>query len=149
MSVTPHSYSKAGLSLATKLVDLTSDTIKVMLLSAYTIGTTLNDAQFVADVLAAPATQCSGPGYTAGGLALATPTFTQSGAVWALTGDDLTWHGDNSWSAAFALVYDSTPGTDATNPVLQLFDLGGSASVGDPFTLGINVAGLFTLTPNP
>lgn len=146
MTVTPHVYSKLSLSLATKLVDLTADDIRIMLLSAYTTGTSQNDAQFVADVLA-DATETSGPGYTAGGLSVAAPTFTGSGLVWALDSTTDPLWGAATFDASYALVYDATPGSDATNPVIEYFDFGGNMpATGGNYTLTINASGLLTAT---
>ena len=117
MAVTAHSYTKLALSLATKKIDFTADTLKVMLLSSYTVGTTQDTAQFVSDVLAV-ATEASGTGYTSGGVALSSPTFTASGHVYTLTtGTNPSWS-SSTISAAYALFYDSAPGTNATNPVI-------------------------------
>lgn len=146
MAVTAHVYTKLALSLATKKIDLSSDTLKVMLLSAYTVGTTQDTAQFVSDVLAV-ATEASGTGYTSGGVTIASPTFTESGHVYTL--DSAT---DPSWSsstitAAYALIYDSTPGSNSTNPVLAYVDFGGNvSSAGGTYTLTINASGLLTIT---
>ena len=66
MTTTAHAYTKTAYGMGQKLVNLSTDTFKVMLLSAYTVGATQDSAQFVADVLAV-ATEASGTGYTAGG----------------------------------------------------------------------------------
>lgn len=146
MSLLAFTYSRLSSSLAAGLVNLSSDTLKVMLLSAYTTGTTQDDAQFVADVLA-HATQTSGTGYTAGGQSLASVTWTQSGGTFTLDCADPTW-ATSSISASHALFYDSTPGSDATNPVLCAWDFGGTLgpSVASPFTLVVNASGLLTFT---
>ncbi|MGV9778185.1 hypothetical protein, partial [Streptosporangium sp. NPDC003464] len=60
----------------------TTDTIKVMALSAYTVGSTKDTAQFISDVLAA-ATEATGTGtsgYTAGGATLGSKTVTYTAA---------------------------------------------------------------------
>lgn len=128
MAVTAHSYTKLGLSLGTKKIDFTADTIKVLLLSAYTVGTTEDTAQFVSDVLAV-GTESSGTGYTAGGQAIVSPSFTESGHVYTLgSTTNPSWSITATFSAAFALFYDSTPGSNSTNPVLGYWDLGGTTS---------------------
>lgn len=148
MTAVPNPYSKFLLSMATQLVDLTNDDIAIMLLDSYTVGTTQDDAQFVADVRAV-ATETVGAGYTAGGLSLASPTFTQSGPVFTLTSAT-----DPVWSAAvfspgpaYAVIYDRTPGTDATNPVITFIDLDGpNPCTGGDFLLALNPSGVATLT---
>lgn len=142
MAVSVFTYTKLLSSLCAGEANLPSDTFKVMLLSAYTVGTTQDDAQYLADVLAV-ATQTTGSGYTAGGQALTGVTWTQTGHQFALDCDDPTWD-PSSISAAFALFYDSTPATDATRPLLCCWDFGGTAgpSVADAFTLPISTSGL-------
>lgn len=146
MAVTAHVYTKFALSLATKKVDLTADTLKVMLLSAYTVGSTQDTAQFVSDVLAV-ATEASGTGYTAGGVTIASPSFTETGHVYALdSATDPSW-ASSTITAAFALLYDSTPGSNATNPVIAYIDFGGNVSTsGGTFTITLNASGILTLT---
>ncbi len=146
MAVTAHTYTKLAASLAAKNINLTSDTLKVMLLSAYTVGTTQDTAQFVSDVLAAPATEVSGTGYTAGGATLSSVTFTESGHVYTLGCANPSW-ASSTITASYALFYDSTPGSNATNPVLCYWDFGGAQSDSSgTFTLTISGSGLITVT---
>lgn len=145
MAVTAHVYTKLADSLTQGLVDLDSDALKVMLLSAYTVGTTQDDAQYVSDITAV-ATEASGTGYTAGGVALSSVTWTASGHVFTLDCADPSW-ASSTIDAAYALFYDSTPGTDATNPVLCYWDFGGTqSSSAGTYTLTINASGLLTVT---
>jgi hypothetical protein len=116
-----------------------------MLLSAYTVGSTQDTAKFVSDVLGV-ATEASGTGYTAGGQTLASVTWAASGHVYTLDCADPTW-ASSTVSAAYALFYDSTPGSNATNPVLCYWDLGGTfTSTASPFTLQVNASGVLTIT---
>lgn len=134
-------YSKLPDSM--RLINFNSDTFKVMLLSDYTIGTTEDDAQFVADILAV-ATEPTDADYTAGGLTLSGVTWSQAGTTWTFDCDDPTWPGTTSITAAFALFFDSTPGSDATNPIIGYWDFGGAVTL-TPFALNVNAAGLFTI----
>lgn len=147
MAVTAHTYTKLADSLATKKITLPGDTIKCMLLSAYTVGTQQDTAQFVSDVLAA-GTEASGTGYSAGGVTLTSVTWTVSGHVYALKGTIPAWTTTGgSLAAAYAIFYDATPGTNATNPVLCFWDLGGTqTSSNGTFTLTQNAAGILTVT---
>lgn len=147
MAVTPHVYTKNILALGNKLENLSSDALKVMLLSAYTVGTTQDTAEFVSDVLAV-ATETVGTGYTAGGQALASVSFTQSGHVYTLTCANPAWSATGgALSAAYAVFFDSTPGTNATNPVICFWDLGGTQTATNAaFTLQISGSGLLTFT---
>ena len=147
MAVTAHTYTKLADSLATKKITLPGDTIKCLLLSAYTVGTTQDTAQYVADVLAA-GTEATGTGYTAGGATLTSVTWTESGHVYALKGTIPAWDATGgSLAAAFAVFYDATPGTNATNPVLCYWDLGGTqTATNGTFTLTQNASGILTVT---
>lgn len=143
MAVTAHVYTKLADSLTSKLVNLGSDTLKVMLLSSYTAG---QDAhQFVSDVKGA-GTEISGTGYSAGGQALSSVSLSDSGHVRTLTCANPSWT-TSTISAAYAVFYDSTPGTDATNPVICYWDFGGTFSdTAGTFTLTVNGSGLVTIT---
>jgi hypothetical protein len=146
MAVTSHSYTKLGLSLGTKKVDFTADAFKVLLLSAYTVGTTQDTAQFVTDVLAA-GTEASGTGYTAGGLAITATSFTESGHVYTFGSTATLQWTTSTITASYALFYDSTPGTNATNPVLGYWDFGGAqSSSAGTFTLSLTGNAICTLT---
>jgi hypothetical protein len=145
MAVTAHVYTKLTKSLADKLANLETDALKVMLLSAYTVGSTQDTAQFVSDVLAV-GTEASGTGYTAGGQALTSVTLTASGHVYTLTAANPSWT-SSTITASYALFLDSTPGSNATNPVICYWDFGGAqSSSSGTFTLTISGSGLCTFT---
>lgn len=83
MAVTVFVYGKLQTSLWEARINFATDTIKALLLSAYTVGSTQDTAQFLSDVLAA-ATEATGSGYTAGGATLASKTVTYTAAnSWA------------------------------------------------------------------
>jgi len=148
VAVTAHTYTKFADALGQKTVDIDSDTIKVMLLSAYTVGSTQDTAKFVSDVLAV-ATEASGTGYTAGGATLGTVSWSASGHVYTLDFSvDPSWNASGgSLAAAYALFYDSTPGSNATNPVICYWDLGGTQTATNAtFTLTLSASGLLTVT---
>jgi hypothetical protein len=145
MAVTAHTYSKFADALGQKEVDIDTDTIKCLLLSAYTVGTTQDTAKYKADVLAA-ATEASGTGYTTGGVTLTSLTWTLTGHVYALKATIPAWSTTGgSLAAAYALFYDDTPATN--KPVLCYWDLGGTqTSSNGTFTLTQNASGILTLT---
>lgn len=147
MAIVAHTFTKLADSLASKKITFASDSIGCILLSAYTVGTTQDTAQYVADVLAV-ATEASGTGYTAGGATLTSVTWTESGHVYTLTGTIPAWNAaGGSLAASYALFFDKTPGTNATNPVLCYWDLGGvQTATNGTFTLTPNASGILTIT---
>lgn len=148
MAVTSHVYTKVADSLGQKKIDIDSDTIKVMLLSAYTVGTTQDTAQFVSDVKAA-GTEAVGTGYTAGGATLATVSWSRSGHVYTLDFSvDPSWNATGgALAAAYAVFYAASAGTDSTNPVICYWDLGGTqTATNGTFTLTLDAAGVLTVT---
>jgi hypothetical protein len=144
-----HVYTKFQHSIAHKLCDLSADTLKVALLASYTgAAANLQSAQFYADVVTAGVgVEITSSGYSAGGVALTGITLTDSGAVTTLgVSGTPSWTGLTA-SPAFALFYDSTPGTGATNPVICYWDFGGAQSLtGANFQLNVSGSGLVTFT---
>lgn len=147
MAATGKAYPMLAKSLADKLVDLDSDTHKVMLLSAYTYAAT---HQFLSDVKAA-GTEASGTGYTAGGATLSSVTWTRSGDVYTFDAADTSWSATGgSLAGKYVVIYDSTPATDATRPVIGYVNLdgaGGTLTATDAnFTVAWASGGILTVT---
>jgi hypothetical protein len=123
--------------------DLDTDTLKVMLCtSAYTPD---QDAhQYKSSVT----NEVSGTGYTAGGATLAGVTVTYTGATNTLTLDaaDPSW-ASSTITARTAVIYDSTPATDATRPLIAYLqsDVDISSS-GGAFTITFDANGIATIT---
>jgi hypothetical protein len=93
-TATYHTYAKALNSLGAKAVNLTSDALKVALLSAYTPGTLQATAQTVGDIWSAVTEATGGHGYTTGGQALTSLTLTTTAAnSWATTAATSTAYG--------------------------------------------------------
>jgi hypothetical protein len=147
MALTAHTYTKLADALASKKITIGTDSIKCMLLSAYTVGTTQDTAEYLSDVLSV-ATEASGTGYTAGGAALTGGSWTESGHVYTYTGTIPAWNAaGGTLAAAYAVFYDSTPGTNATDPVLCYWDFGGTqTATNGTFTLTANASGILTIT---
>jgi hypothetical protein len=115
-----------------------------MLLSAYTPARDTH--QFVADALGAGTQVAGGSGYVSGGQALAGVTFTEVGHTYVLTCTNPSWAAA-SFTAAYALFFDSGPGSDATNPLINYWDFGGNLTGGGgAFTLNISGTGLLVAT---
>lgn len=137
-------YGNALKAAFNKEIDFDSDTIKVMLLtSAYTPNQDTHD--YLDDVVA---NEVSGTGYTAGGAALASKTVTYDASTNTVKFDaaDTTWS-SSSITARYAVVYDDSPSTNATKPLLliQDFTTDRASSNGD-FSVRWNTNGLFSVT---
>lgn len=125
-----------------KRLDVSADSLKVMLLSAYTYA---NTHATMADVLGA-GTEATGTAYVAGGQALTGVTLSSSGLVTTLTCTSPSWS-SSTITAAFAVFYDAQGGTNATNYPICYWDFGGNQSSSNgAYTLTINASGLVTLT---
>lgn len=126
-----------------KEIDLDSDTIKVALCtSAYTPD---QDAHAYFSSVTG---EVSGAGYASGGATLTskTVTYTAGTNTFAFDAADVQWTGA-TFTARYAVIYDATPGTAATNPLIGYVDFGSdqTASAGT-FTITWDAAGVFTVT---
>lgn len=114
-------YGKAFLSAFNKEIDLNSDTIKVLLLdNTYTPDI---DAHQYKSSLSG---EVSGTGYTTGGATLASIAVSYDSGSQSFIFDaaDVSWPA-STITAAYAVIYDATPGSDATRPLIALVDFGG------------------------
>lgn len=119
MAVTNKWYGNAFKAAFNKEIDFNSDTIKVMLCSSsYTPNQDTHD--YKDDVT----NEVAGGGYPAGGATLSSPTVTYDSGTnrLILDGADVTF--TSAPQSRFAVVYDSTPGSDATRPLLCVVDFG-------------------------
>ncbi len=143
MAVSAKWYGKAFDSAFKKKMDLSADTIKVMLCtSSYTPDQDTHD--FKDDVT----NEVSGTGYTAGGATLSSPTLTYTGGTntLAFDGADVSWAA-STLTARYAVMYDSTPGTDATRPLLMYIDFGADVSTtSGTLTITWDSAGIASVT---
>ncbi len=143
MAVTAKLYGKFVLSVLNKELDYNSDTIKVALCtSSYTPDQDAHD--YFNDIT----NEVTGTGYTAGGATLGTATvaYDTSTNVIKLDGDDTSWT-TSTITARYAIVYDSTPATDATRPLIAYVDFGADVvSTAGTFLITWNAAGIATVT---
>lgn len=143
MAVTAAWYGKAFLSLLNKEADIDSDVLKVMLCtSSYTPDQDTH--QYKSSVT----DEVTGTGYSAGGATLANVTVTYTGAtnVIKIDADDTSW-ATSTITARYAVIYDSTPSTDATRPLLGYQNFGSDViSTAGTFLITWNASGLFTIT---
>ena len=127
-----------------KEIDWDSDTIKVALLTnSYTPNQDAHN--YLDDVVAAEVT---GTGYTAGGNTLTNKTNTYNSAtnVITLDADDTTWS-SSTITARYAVIYDATPASNATRPLIGYVDFGSdqSSSNGN-FTITWDATGIVRIT---
>lgn len=142
---TAHFYDAYFTSLNAKKINLTSDTIKCALVS-----TSYTPNQGTDQFWSTPqANEVSGTGYTAGGITLSSISVSISGGVWSFTSTtNPSWTGATLSNIGFAVVYDSTPGTAATDPLIGYINFGGAQAVsGGTFTVTWNGSGIGTVTP--
>jgi len=120
-------------------IDLDNHTFKAMLLtSAYTPSASHT---LIASVNANELS--SGSGYTTGGTALTSVTWTRSGATVTLDAADTQWT-SATFTAAYGVIYDDSVASDA---VCFCFDFGGNKTVTNgTFTMQYNASGIATLS---
>lgn len=127
-----------------KEIDFDSDTIKVALLtSAYTPNQDTHD--YLDDVIA---NEVTGTGYTAGGLTLGNKTVTYNASTneTVLDADDAVWSA-STITARYAVVYDATPGTNATRPLIGYVDFtSDQSSTNGNFTITWDTTGAIKFT---
>ncbi|MGB3706747.1 hypothetical protein [Gordonia sp. (in: high G+C Gram-positive bacteria)] len=141
MAVSAKLYANVHKLIANKEIDLDSDTIKVMLCTAsYTPNQGTH--QYKSSVTG----EATGTGYTAGGATLANVTATVTGNVFKFDADDVSWPG-STITARYAVIYDSTPGSDASRPLIGYVDFGADVSTtSGAFQIVWNSSGIFTQT---
>jgi hypothetical protein len=143
MAVSAKLYGLALQSAFNKEIDWDSDAIKVMLCtSAYVPD------QDTHRYKSSVTNEVTGTGYTAGGAALTSPTFTYTAAtnVLMLDAADTSWSGATI-TARYAVIYDSTPATDATRPLIAYVDFGADVtSTNSTFQITWDAAGIVSIT---
>lgn len=144
MAVTAKFYGNAFVSAFNKEIDFNTDAIKVALVgAAYTPDQDVHN--YWDDVVA---NEVTGTGYTAGGATIATATISyDSGTnVFKLDGADVSWT-TSTITARYGVIYDSTPGTNATRPLIAYVDFGENvSSSAGTFSITWDAAGIATIT---
>jgi|WetSurMetagenome_2_1015567.scaffolds.fasta_scaffold12754_5 hypothetical protein len=145
MSVTAYMYGKAIQAILSKKIDWVNDAIKVALCdSGYVPDQDVHD--YFNDITHELA---NGNGYASGGALLPTPTLGYASLtnVTKLSGSSVVWSAPSTFTARYAIIYNSTPGSDATNPLIGYVDFGeDKPCVTGTFTITWNAAGIFTFT---
>lgn len=120
-------YGQSLAKLSTKEISLVADDIRfALVLAAYTPD--LDAHAYWSSVVANEAT---GTAWAAGGQALAGKTLTQTGAtnLWTFTATNLSVAGVTVAAWRYGVLYDRTPATDATRPLLALLDWGSTQAI--------------------
>lgn len=143
MAVTGLIYGKAFLSLSDKEIDWVADANKCALATV-----TYSPDQDAHDYFDDITNEVSGTGYTAGGDTLTNPTSTYTAGtnVWHIDADNAQWT-TSTITARYAIVYDSTPGSAATNPLICYQDAGADVSTtAGTFTVAWAATGILQVT---
>lgn len=128
-------------------IDWLSDIINIALVAAaYTPNQSTHE--FWSDVVANEV--ANGNGYLTNGATLASKTLATAALVTTFdAADPAVWTASGAgFAAAYAVIYDRTPATDATRPLICYIDFGGTKTLaaGDTLTITFNASGIFTVT---
>lgn len=143
MAVTAFQYGLFNKSAWNKELDLDSDTIKVMLCTSSYVPNQ-DTHQYKSSIT----NEVTGTGYTAGGNTLTSTVVAYTTGTNVLNFDaaDTVW-ATSTITARYAVVYDSTPGTDATRPLICYVDFGADViSSGGNFTIAWDALGIVSVT---
>lgn len=131
-------------SLLNKEIDFDNDTIKIMVCTnSYTFDQDTH--QYKNQVT----NEVTGAGYTAGGQTLTSVSVTYDTATNTIKMDaaDPSWPNSTITGARKAIIYDATPGTDATRPIIAYLesDVDLSTTSGT-LSITFDAAGIATIT---
>lgn len=135
-------YNKIKYDWMTKAVNMTSDTLKIFLLTSSHSFTASNN--LYSDISSNEISGASGTGYTTGGITLTTPTVTQdnSNNLAYFDGDDAVW-ASASFTAHYAVIYDTT----VSNHLIACIDFGSDKTVSSgTFTIQWSANGILKIT---
>lgn len=145
MAVTAFWYAPAIISLGNGLIDWANDAMKVAL-TTNTYTPNQDTHNYFDDIT----NEITDTGYTAGGATLGTKTLTNTNNVVTWDAANSQWTSGNpaTLTARRAVVYNSTPATNATRPLMLWVDFGQDevASNGGTFTIQWNASGIAAVT---
>lgn len=122
IAISAHFYNKFFTNLAQGHVNLTTDTIKLALCTSSYTPTQATDQYWSTP----QANEITGTGYTAGGATVGSIAITDSG--WDFSGANVSWTGA-SFTARYAVLYDATPGSAASDILIGYIDFGANETV--------------------
>lgn len=145
MAETMFTYSKFIDSILKGKVNVTSDAFKVMIATnTYTPDQAAH--QYKSNVT----NEASGTGYTAGGKTCtlnANVALVSTNYVWTIDVSDVEWDPVTLTNARYGIVYDDTPATDATKPLVACLNFGENKNPSaGAFTITWDAAGIITFT---
>lgn len=144
MAVTAHYYDSFFKSVYNKEVDVDTDVLKLMLCTS-TYTPNQGTHQYKSSVTNEVA---SGNGYTTGGNTIGSVTVSVNTGthVINITGANGSWPA-STFTARYAVLYDSSPATDATRPLILFVDFGADQSPSNG-TLSVtwDASGIATVT---
>ena len=141
MAVTAKLYDLAFTSLANKEIDWGTDTVKVMLTTS-----TYVPNQATHQYKSSVTNEVTGTGYTARGATLGSKTEAIASHVKTFDAADTSWT-TSTITARYAVIYDSSPASDATRPLLGYVDFGADVvSTAGTFSITWDPAGIFSIT---
>lgn len=140
MAVTTKIYTQAQQDILNGNKNLTSDTLKLILVNGYTYSTS---HAVYADVSASELSTANG--YTAGGVTLTSVAVSSASLVAKLAAANASWtaSGGSIGPATGAILRDST-----NDRVLEYIDFGGSntTTTGNTLSINWNASGIVTLS---
>ncbi len=138
-------FNRAKYELVNGKINWNNDTIKIALMNNSFSTPTASSYDTWSQV---SSYECSGTGYTAGGLTLSNKTLTEDDINNKAIADagDPTWTGINVGTIKGAMIYKST-GTPSTSTLICWIDTGGFpiTTNGGDITIQFNASGIFNL----
>jgi hypothetical protein len=139
-------YDTTRLNIGNSVMDMDNDTFRIILCDNTNTGITASSLSYYSDVTTELSTA---NGYTAGGEALTSVTWTYSGFTATFDSANKQWTAaGGSIGAQYAVIYDHTSSNSElvchclldTTPSLV------TATDGNTFTVAMNASGIFTLS---
>lgn len=139
-----HVYAQFFSQLAAKTINLNSDALKWALTTSTYVPNQGSDTFWSTP----QANEVSGTGYTAGGIAASGVTITNSGGVFTFTTATADFGVLTVSNIRILVLYDSTPGTAGTDPLIWYWDIGANQNpAGVDFQVQFP-SNVFTITPS-